>query len=88
MPVRNKDSLDKVMHLMSVMQFTGFHSVIGTMWMVDDAQMNKITSVFYDNIIDKHGHLNYTCATLVLNRMMKEVDVTFNQHILYVHCSA
>ncbi|KAG8217993.1 hypothetical protein J3R82DRAFT_6176 [Butyriboletus roseoflavus] len=85
--VGDKDSLDKVMHLASAMQFARFCSMIGTMWVVDDAQTNKITSVFYDNMIDKHGCLNYTHSTL--NRMMKKlVDVPFDQQILYVHLGA
>ncbi|KAG8217989.1 hypothetical protein J3R82DRAFT_6163 [Butyriboletus roseoflavus] len=86
--VGDEDSLDEVMHLASAMQFAGFRSVIGTMWAVDDAQTNKITSVFYDNMIDEHGRLDYTRAALALNRTMKTVDVPFDQRILYVHLGA
>ncbi|KAG8218000.1 hypothetical protein J3R82DRAFT_6192 [Butyriboletus roseoflavus] len=89
--VGDEDSLDEVMHLASAMQFAGFRSVIGTMWAVDDAQTNKITSVFYDNMKDKRGRLDYTRAALALNRTMtmkKLADVPFDQRILYVHLGA
>ncbi|KAG8218011.1 hypothetical protein J3R82DRAFT_6203 [Butyriboletus roseoflavus] len=97
--VGDEDSLDEVMHLASAMQFAGFRSVIGTMWAVDDAQTNKITSVFYGNMIDERGRLDYTRAAFALNRTMtmkkvggctnlingSSIDVPFDQHILYVH---
>lgn len=34
-------SPDEVIHLASVMQFSGFHSVIGTMWVVEDVETIK-----------------------------------------------
>ncbi|KAG8217995.1 hypothetical protein J3R82DRAFT_6185 [Butyriboletus roseoflavus] len=89
--VGDEDSLDEVMHLASAMQFAGFRSVIGTMWAVDDAQTNKITSVFYENMINERGRLDYTRAALALNRtltMKKLADVPFDQRILYVHLGA
>ncbi|KAG8218942.1 hypothetical protein J3R82DRAFT_4650 [Butyriboletus roseoflavus] len=86
--VGDEDSPDEVMHLASAMQFAGFRSVIGTMWAVDDAQTNKITSVFYDNMMDESGHLDYTRAALALNKTMKLVDIPFDQYILYIHLGA
>ncbi|KAF8436580.1 hypothetical protein L210DRAFT_3647893 [Boletus edulis BED1] len=44
--VGDEDSPDEVIHLASAMQFVGFRSVIGMMWAVDEAEMNKITSTF------------------------------------------
>jgi hypothetical protein len=34
------------------MQFVGFRSVIGTMWAVDDGETNKITSTFYQHMVE------------------------------------
>ena len=87
--VGDEESPDEVIHLASAMQFAGFRSVIGTMWAVDDAQANKITSVFYDIMMDEGGRLDHTRAALALNRtMQKLVDIPFDQRILYVHIGA
>ncbi|KAG8217021.1 hypothetical protein J3R82DRAFT_7337 [Butyriboletus roseoflavus] len=78
----DEESPDEVIYLASAMQFAGFRSVIGTMWGVDDAQTNKITSVFYDNMLDEGGRLDYTRAALELNRTMKKlVDIPLEQNI-------
>ena len=84
-------SPDEVIHLASAMQFVGFRSVIGTMWAVDDAQTNKITSVFYKHMLDESGRLDYTRAAFALWMTMKSLngsDVPLDQRILYVHFGA
>ena len=87
--VGDEESPDEVIHLASAMQFAGFRSVIGTMWAVDDAQTNKITSLFYENMKDESGCLDYTRAALALNKTMKKlVDIPFDQRILYIHIGA
>ena len=55
--VGDEESLDEVIHLASVMQFAGFHSVIGTMWAVGDGETNLITSTFYKHMVDEFGPL-------------------------------
>ncbi|KAI9570958.1 CHAT domain-containing protein [Boletus coccyginus] len=86
--VGDEESPDEVIHLVSVMQFAGFHSVIGTMWAVDDGETNKITSTFYKYMVDESGRLDHTRVAFALNKMMKSVDVPFDQRILYVHLGA
>ncbi|KAG8216362.1 hypothetical protein J3R82DRAFT_6443 [Butyriboletus roseoflavus] len=87
--VGDEESPDEVIHLASAMQFIGFRSVIGTMWAVDDGETNKITSMFYDNMKDECGRLDYTRAALALNRTMKKlVHIPFDQRILYIHLGA
>ena len=84
-------SPDEVIHLASAMQFAGFRSVIGTMWAVDDAQTNKITSVFYKHMVDESGRLDYTRAAFALWMTMKSLNgsgVPLDQRILYVHFGA
>ena len=67
------------------MQFVGFRSVIGTIWAVDDSETNKVTSLFYELMIDESGRLDYTPAARALRLMMKKVDAPMDQRVLYVH---
>ena len=85
--VGDEESPGEVIHLASAMQFAGFHSVIGTMWAVDDGETSKIASVFYDNMVDGCGRLDYTRAALALNKTMKKLvdDVQFDQRIIYIY---
>ncbi|KAF8431491.1 CHAT domain-containing protein [Boletus edulis BED1] len=76
--VGDEESPDEVIHLASAMQFAGFRSVIGTMWVVDDDETNKITSTFYKHMVDESGCLNHTRAAFALNKTMKS-------RILYIH---
>ena len=86
--VGDKESPDEMIHLASAMQFAGFRSVIGTMWAVDDAATNKITSMFYKHMMDESGHLDYTRAALALRKTMRSVDIPMDQRILYIHLGA
>ena len=60
--VGDEQSSDEVIHLVLAMQFVGIHSVIGSMWAVDDAQANKIASTFYRHMVDESGRLDHTAA--------------------------
>ena len=87
--VGDQESPDEVIHLASAMQFAGFRSVIGTMWSVDDAETNKITSVFYKHMMDESGQLDYSRAALALRKTMKSLaDIPIDQRILYIHLGA
>jgi CHAT domain-containing protein len=88
--VRYKEGPDEVIHLASVMQFAGFRSVIRTMWAVDDAQTNTITTKFYENMLNGCGRLDHTRAALALQRTMNSLAgiVPLDQRILYVHIGA
>ncbi|KAF8132911.1 CHAT domain-containing protein [Boletus edulis] len=87
--VGDEESPDEVIHLASAMQFAGFRSVIGTMWAVDDAQTNKITSTFYKHMVDGSGCLDHTRAAFALNKTMRSVkDLPLDQRILYIHLGA
>ena len=87
--VGDQESPDEMIHLASAMQFSGFRSVIGTMWAVDDAETNKITSVFYKHMVDESGQLDYTRAAMALRKTMRSlVDIPIDQSILYMHLGA
>ena len=83
--VGDEESPDEAIHLASAMQFSGFCSVIGTMWAVDDAETNKITSVFYKHMVDESGRLNHTRAAFALWKTVRSVNVPLDQRILYIH---
>jgi CHAT domain-containing protein/tetratricopeptide (TPR) repeat protein len=83
-----KESADEAIHLASAMQFAGFRSVIGTMWAVDDGETNKITSIFYQHMVDASGRLDHTRAAFALNKTMRSVNVPLDQRILYIHLGA
>ncbi|KAF8431590.1 CHAT domain-containing protein [Boletus edulis BED1] len=87
--VGGEESPDEVIHLASAMQFAGFRSVIGTMWVVDDGETNKITSTFYKHMVDESGCLDHTRAAFALNKTMRSVkDLLLDQRILYIHLGA
>ena len=83
--VGDGESPDEAIHLAAAMQFAGFRSVIGTMWAVDDAETNKVTSVFYKHVVDESGRLDHTRAASALRETMRSVDVPLDQRILYIH---
>ncbi|KAI9573063.1 CHAT domain-containing protein [Boletus coccyginus] len=86
--VGDEESPDEAIHLASAMQFSGFRSVTGTMWAVDDGETNKITSRFYRYMVDESGRLDHPRAAFALNKTTKFVHVPFDQQILYVHLGA
>ncbi|KAG8215669.1 hypothetical protein J3R82DRAFT_7543 [Butyriboletus roseoflavus] len=71
--VGDEESPDEVIHLAAAMQFAGFRSVIGTMWAVDDAHTNEITSKFYDNMIGESSRLDHMQAALALHKTMRSI---------------
>ncbi|KAG2144625.1 hypothetical protein DEU56DRAFT_790692 [Suillus clintonianus] len=54
---------DEVFHLAPGLQFSGFKSVVGMLWEVDDAVAKHIIEAFYDNIfknVKDGGVMDYT----------------------------
>ena len=89
--VGDEESPDEVIHLAAAVQFAGFRSVIGTMWAVDDAHTNEITSKFYEYMVDESGRLDHTRAALALHKTMRSLrssKIPIDQRILYVHIGA
>ena len=84
--VGDEESPDQVIHLASGMQFAGYCSVIGTMWAEDDAETNKVTSVFYKHMVGESGRLDHTRAAFALRKTMRSVtDAPLDQQILHIH---
>ncbi|KAG1722845.1 CHAT domain-containing protein [Suillus occidentalis] len=86
--VGDEKSPDESIHLAAAMQFSGFRSVIGSMWSVDDEVAQKVVSTFYDNLVDDSGKLNCTRAAVALHKAVKKLrrnNVPLEQQIVFVH---
>ncbi|KAG2106211.1 CHAT domain-containing protein, partial [Suillus discolor] len=62
--VGDEESPDESIHLAVAMQFSGFRSVIGSMWSVDDKIVQEVVSAFYENMVDDPGRLGCTRAAM------------------------
>ncbi|KAG2099134.1 CHAT domain-containing protein, partial [Suillus cothurnatus] len=47
--VGDEETPDEVIHLAAGLQFSGFKSVIGTLWEVDDSVAKHVVEAFYKN---------------------------------------
>ncbi|KAG2093352.1 CHAT domain-containing protein [Suillus discolor] len=86
--VGHEKSPDESIHLAAAMQFSGFRSVIGSMWSLDDEVAQEVVSSFYDNLIDDSGRLDCTCAAMALHKAVKKLqrsDIPLEQQIVFVH---
>src|ERR1700709_2806914 len=85
--VGHESSPDESIHLAAAMQFSGFRSVIGSMWSVDDEFIGQIVSAFYDNMVDESGKLDCRRAALALHKAIKKLrnKIPLEQQIVLVH---
>ncbi|EGO00932.1 hypothetical protein SERLA73DRAFT_50501, partial [Serpula lacrymans var. lacrymans S7.3] len=87
--VGDKDTPDEVIHLAAGVQFSGFRSVIGTMWAVDDKTVPHVVSEFYNHLIG--SNVDCTNAALALHKAAKTVrkfQVPLDQRIVFIHIGA
>jgi CHAT domain-containing protein/tetratricopeptide (TPR) repeat protein len=85
--VGDESSPDEAIHLAAAMQFSGFRSVIGTMWSVDDDVVAHIVSAFYTNLVDGSGRLDCTRAAEALHKAVKSSrkKMSLEQQIVFIH---
>lgn len=85
--VGHASSPDEAIHLAAAMQFSGFRSVIGSMWSVDDNVAGQLVSAFYDNLVDGSGRLECTRAAIALHKAVKKLrnKLPFEQQIVFIH---
>ncbi|KAG1772526.1 TPR-like protein [Suillus placidus] len=86
--VGDEKSPDESIHLAAAMQFSGFRSVIGSMWSVDDKVAQQVVSAFYGNLVDDSGRLDCTRAAVALHKAMKKLrhnNIPLEQQIVFVH---
>ncbi|KAG2035260.1 CHAT domain-containing protein [Suillus americanus] len=88
--VGDKETPDEVIHLAAGLQFSGFKSVIGTLWVVDDAVAKHVVEAFYENMtkgLEDGGVMDCTKAAWALNRATNAVKtkVPLEQRMVFIH---
>ncbi|KAG1728461.1 CHAT domain-containing protein [Suillus lakei] len=88
--VGDEKTPDEVIHLAAGLQFSGFKSVIGTLWEVDDAVAKHVVEAFYKNMFEdlKDGEvMSCTKAAWALNRATRSVKTTvpLEQRMVFIH---
>ncbi|KAG2063179.1 hypothetical protein BDR04DRAFT_1111768, partial [Suillus decipiens] len=84
--VGDEETPDEVIHLAAGLQFSGFKSVIGTLWEVNDAFVEHVVKAFYENMF-KGGVMDCTKAAWALNRATHAVKtkVPLDQRMVFIH---
>ncbi|KAG0698782.1 CHAT domain-containing protein [Suillus ampliporus] len=85
--VGDEKSSDESIHLAAALQFSGFRSLIGPMWSVDDEVVLQIVSAFYSNLVDDSGRLDCTRAAFALHKAVKSLrkKIPLEQQIVFIH---
>ncbi|KAG1790417.1 CHAT domain-containing protein [Suillus plorans] len=88
--VGDEETPDEVIHLAAGLQFSGFKSVIGTLWQVDDSVAQHVVKAFYENMfkdLKDGGAMDCTKAAWALNRATHAVktEVPLEQRMVFVH---
>ncbi|KAG2352097.1 CHAT domain-containing protein [Suillus spraguei] len=87
--VGDEETPDKVIHLTAGLQFSGFKSVIGMLWEVDDSVAKHVVKTFYENMFKdlKDGVMDCTKAAWALNRATHAVkkEVPLEQRMVFIH---
>ncbi|KAG1827863.1 CHAT domain-containing protein [Suillus variegatus] len=88
--VGDEETPDEVIHLAAGLQFSGFKSVIGTLWQVDDSVAKHVVKAFYENMfkdLKDGGAMDCTKAAWALNRATHAVKITvpLEQRMVFVH---
>lgn len=87
--VGDESSPDEAIHLAAAMQFSGFCSVVGSMWSVDDEVVREVVRAFYDALVEEGGVGRLDCgrAAVALHVGMKTLrkKIPLEQQIVFVH---
>ncbi|KAG1895796.1 CHAT domain-containing protein [Suillus fuscotomentosus] len=88
--VGDEETPDDVIHLAAGLQFSGFKSVIGTLWQVDDSVAKHVVKAFYENMfpdLKDGGVMDCTKAAWAPNRATHAVKTTvpLEQRMVFVH---
>jgi CHAT domain-containing protein/tetratricopeptide (TPR) repeat protein len=87
--VGDKETPDEVIHLAAGIQFSGFKSVVGTLWEVDDSVAKHVVEAFYKYMFHpmEEGVMDCTKAAWALNCATHSVKtkVQLEQRMVFVH---
>ncbi|KAG1724866.1 CHAT domain-containing protein [Suillus lakei] len=79
---------DEVVHLVAGLQFAGMKSVIGTLWKVNDATVQRLVEAFYKNLCGD-GTMNSKRAARALHRAVQSLacdkSIPLDQRIVFIH---
>jgi CHAT domain-containing protein len=82
---------DEVIHLAAGLQFAGVKSVVGTLWKVTDATVQRLVEAFYKNLCGD-GKMNFKGAARALHRAVHSLahdkDIPLDQRIVFMHIGA
>ncbi|KAG1763140.1 CHAT domain-containing protein [Suillus occidentalis] len=89
--VGDEETPDEAIHLAAGLQFSGFKSVIGTLWAVNDALAKHVVEAFYEKMfgnLKDGGVMDCTKAAWALNHAaasLKQKNVPLEQRIVFIH---
>ncbi|KAG1841918.1 CHAT domain-containing protein [Suillus subalutaceus] len=85
--VGDEETPDEVIHLAAGLQFSGFKSVIGTLWGVTDAMAKYTVEAFYEKMLEDGGMMDCTKAAWALNHATNAVKtkVPLEQRMVFIH---
>ncbi|KAG1776392.1 CHAT domain-containing protein [Suillus placidus] len=87
--VGDEETPDEVIHLAAGLQFSGFKSVVGTLWGVDDAVAKHVVEAFYTYMFHPKevGVMDPTKAAWALNCATHAVKtkVPLEQRMVFIH---
>ncbi|KIK36645.1 hypothetical protein CY34DRAFT_811139 [Suillus luteus UH-Slu-Lm8-n1] len=87
--VGDEETPDEVVHLAAGLQFSGFKSVVGTLWEVDDSVAKHVVEAFYKYMfhLKEEGVMDCTKAAWALNCATHSVKtkVPLEQRMVFVH---
>ncbi|KIK33299.1 hypothetical protein CY34DRAFT_717995 [Suillus luteus UH-Slu-Lm8-n1] len=87
--VGDKETPDEVIHLAAGLQFSGFKSVVSTLWEVDDSVVKHVVEAFYKYMFHpkEEGVMDCTKAAWALNCATHAVKtkVPLEQRMVFVH---
>ncbi|KAG1747334.1 CHAT domain-containing protein [Suillus lakei] len=86
----DEETPDEVIHLAAGLQFSGFKSVIGTLWVVNDALAKHAVEAFYEKMfedLEDGSVMDCTKAAWALNRATHTVKtkVPLEQRMVFIH---
>ncbi|KAG2142431.1 CHAT domain-containing protein [Suillus clintonianus] len=87
--VGDEETPDEAVHLAAGLQFSGFKSVVGTLWGVNDALAKHFVEAFYEKMFEdmEDGVMDCTNAAHAVNhaRDSMKMKVPLEQRIVFVH---
>lgn len=83
---------DEAWHLSAAVQYSGFRSVIGTMWGTDDEDGKSLAEVVYQSMFsDKDGEAYYEKSAMALQHAVQQMRrrcLPLVRWVNYVHYGA